>query len=70
LTEVLTDNNTKLPERVREPARKNYELWKDNPYHTSLEFKPVKATRGIYSFRVGLYGRALGAMKVQEQTAV
>jgi hypothetical protein len=60
LTEDFIERYRKLPETVRKTARKNYNLWKENPYHPSLEFKPVRATRGIYSIRVGLGWRALG----------
>ena len=28
-----------LPQRVKETAKKNYELWQENPFHPSLEFK-------------------------------
>jgi hypothetical protein len=31
-----------LPQRVKETAKKNYELWKENSFHPSLEFKEVK----------------------------
>jgi hypothetical protein len=49
LTEDFIECFRKLPERVRRTARKNYKLWKENPYHPGLEFKSVKATKGIYS---------------------
>jgi hypothetical protein len=47
-----------LPEAVRELARKNYELWRDDPRHPSLNFKPVG--RGVWSVRIGRSYRALG----------
>lgn len=28
----------RLPQRIKETAKKNYELWKENPFHRSLEF--------------------------------
>ena len=59
-----------LPERVRRTARKNYKLWKANPRHPSLEFKPVKGTKNIYSIRAGIGWRALGVMKEGEDTIV
>lgn len=49
-----------LPREVQSLARKNYLLWRGNPRHPSIQFKPVKA--GIWSARVGLAYRALGAM--------
>ncbi len=51
---------SKLPERVRLKARKNYKLWKENPAHPSLEFKKVHANNPIYSVRIGMGWRALG----------
>ena len=40
----------KLPTRVQELARKNYELLKKNPEHPSLHFKKVGRYRSV---RVG-----------------
>jgi len=50
----------KLPERIRRQARKNYQLWKANPHHPSLNFKCVGSKSPIYSIRVGIGFRALG----------
>lgn len=47
-----------LPQSARKVAVKNYRLWRDNPQHPSLRFKPVKD--GLWSVRLGLYYRALG----------
>jgi len=55
-----------LPERVKRTARKNYRLWKDNPYHPSLEFKEVNQEEHIWSIRVGIGWRALGKVKDKE----
>ncbi|MDP9310814.1 MAG: hypothetical protein M3R24_07955 [Chloroflexota bacterium] len=49
-----------LPEEVWRQARKNYQLWKQNPYHPSLHFKRVHAHEPLYSVRIGLGWRALG----------
>ena len=46
----------KLPEHIRELADKNFALLKENPQHSSLQFK--KAGR-FWSARVGLRYRAL-----------
>ena len=70
LTDDFIECFRKLPERVREKAKKNYKLWIENPYHPSLAFKPAIATKGIYSIRVGLGWRALGVMKEEEHTVV
>ncbi len=50
----------KLPERVQKSACKNYQLWKKDPNHPSLEFKKVNSKQPIYSIRVGIGWRAVG----------
>jgi hypothetical protein len=50
----------KLPEAIRQQARRNYRIWRENPSHPSLHFKRVHATEPIYSVRVGIGWRALG----------
>jgi hypothetical protein len=52
-----------LPRKIKELARKNYSLWIDNPEHPGLNFKKIKSTDSIYSIRVGIGWRALGALK-------
>lgn len=59
-----------LPQRVKETATKNYKLWKENPFHPSLEFKEVKPKEKIWSVRVGIGWRALGIMKSEEEKIV
>jgi hypothetical protein len=49
----------RLPERLQRLARKNFALWKLNPWHPSLQFKEVKPQ--LWSARVGLDYRALAA---------
>ena len=46
-----------LPDPVKELARKNYELLKENPHHPSLHLKQTKNYRSV---RIGLHYRALG----------
>ncbi len=50
----------KLPANIREIAKKNFTLWKENSFHPSLEFKQVNAIKLVYSVRIGLDWRALG----------
>jgi hypothetical protein len=49
-----------LPAHVQSLARKNYELWRRNPRHPSLEFKGLRGGKGRFSIRVGEHFRALG----------
>jgi len=60
----------KLPPRIKETAKKNYEIWKQNPFHPSLEFKEVKPKENIWSVRIGIGWRALGVMKADEEKIV
>lgn len=53
----------RLSEEIRELADKNYELLKSDPYHPSLHLKQVDKRRQLWSVRVGLHFRALGAEK-------
>ncbi len=52
-----------LPERIKNLARKNYKLWKENPHHPSLEFKELKHNSHIYSIRIGIGWRAIGIIE-------
>ncbi|MGR3178655.1 MAG: ParE family toxin-like protein [Candidatus Anammoxibacter sp.] len=53
----------RLPDRIKQKARKNYKLWKQNPSHPGLDFKNVHPREPIYSIKVGLGWRALGVKK-------
>ena len=70
MTSSLTDDFRecfrKLPQRIQQQARKNYKLWKLNPYHRSLEFKKVHHSRPIYSVRVSIGWRAVGIKRGDE----
>ncbi len=52
-----------LPTHIQKLARKNYLLWRDNPGHPGLDFKPVNKSRSAYSIRIGIGWRAVGAKK-------
>jgi mRNA-degrading endonuclease RelE of RelBE toxin-antitoxin system len=50
-----------LPKEVRAQARNAYRLFKEDPYHSSLHFKPITGrVKNLYSARVGAKYRALG----------
>jgi len=49
----------RLPVSIQRQARKSYQLFKENPQHPSLRFKPVHNTQPIYSVRVNREYRAL-----------
>lgn len=54
-----------LPGTVKQHARKAYALWKNDPYHPSLHFKPIHPTHPVYSVRVSRKWRAVGILKEQ-----
>lgn len=58
----------KLPNPIKQLARKNYRLWKQNPLHPGLQFKRVQAVEGVYSVRVGLDWRVLGVKDGETMT--
>ncbi len=52
-----------LPNRIQNQARENYKIWKKDMENPSLHFKKINV-RSIYSIRVSLGYRALGAKKM------
>jgi len=55
-----------LPPQVQAQARLAYQLFRQDPFHPSLRFKQVHASRPIFSARVGLAYRALAARDQDE----
>jgi hypothetical protein len=49
-----------LPVSVQQQAAKAYNLWHEDPYHPSLQFKRVSQRQPIYSARVSFNYRVLG----------
>jgi hypothetical protein len=60
ITDKFREAFAELPADVQKQARQAYRLFIENPYHPSLHFKPIHATRPIYSVRIGLDYRAVG----------
>ncbi len=52
-----------LPDNTRQLADKAYRLWLGEPSHPSLQFKRIHRGRQIYSVRISLDWRALGAVQ-------
>jgi len=67
LTASFIANFKRLPKRIQRSARRDYQLWKRDPNHPSLQFKRVGRRLEAYSVRVGIGWRALG---VKEQDVV
>jgi hypothetical protein len=55
-----------LPPGVQQQARRAYRLFRQNPAHASLLFKPVHPKRPIYSVRISLGYRAVGIFEGNE----
>lgn len=47
---------------MRKQARDSYRLFRENPSHPSLQYKPVHPRLPIYSVRVSLGYRAVGTV--------
>jgi hypothetical protein len=62
LTADFVECFARLPADVQEQARRAYQIWRSNPAHPGLRFKPVQGYDGLYSVRIGLGWRALGRM--------
>jgi hypothetical protein len=52
-----------LSPEVRAYAKRVYARWRRDPWHPSLQFKPVHQTLPIYSVRIGLHWRAIGVKR-------
>ncbi|MBL9115377.1 MAG: hypothetical protein JNJ83_10260 [Verrucomicrobiaceae bacterium] len=63
LTKSFRAEFDRLPTAVQELAVKNYRLWRRDPRHPSLRFKPIGS---YWSVRIGLEYRALG--RIHEDT--
>lgn len=57
-----------LPGSVQRQARRAYALWRNDPYHPSLQFKRVSQRQPVFSARVGLDYRALAFWKGEAVT--
>jgi hypothetical protein len=55
-----------LPIDVKRQAYAAYRLFKRDPYHTSLYFKPVRSKHPFYSVRIGIGHRALGLRETDD----
>ena len=53
----------RLPNEVKDQARRAYSIWRANPEHPGLRFKPIQGHDRLYSVRVGLGWRALGRLE-------
>jgi hypothetical protein len=52
-----------LPAHVQQQARDAFQLFRQNPSHPGLRFKKVHPDPPIYSARVGIGYRAVGALQ-------
>lgn len=62
INDDFRDCYARLPSEVRAQARRAYRLWRADPAHPGIRFKPIHATEPIYSARVGRSWRALGLL--------
>ncbi|SMO40475.1 hypothetical protein [Gracilimonas mengyeensis] len=57
------ENYQKLPEEIKQKARKAYQFFKQDPSHPSLRFKKIIDNPDVYSVRVSMDYRAIGVKK-------
>ena len=67
VTQSFITSFHRLPKRIQESARRDYQLWKRDPHHPGLQFKRVGRRQEAYSVRVAIGWRALG---VKEQDVI
>ena len=63
VTKSFRKRLNQLPKSVQEQAEKTYDLWREDPYHKSLQFKRVSQRQPIYSARISLNYRVLGLLE-------
>ena len=57
-----------LPAEVQRLASKNYELWREDPLHPSLRFRPLQGHPQLFTTRIGDHYRALAV--IEEDCAI
>ena len=57
-----------LPEHIQQQARAAYRLFRQDPAHPSLRFKPIHSSEPVYSARVGRSYRALAIREGERLT--
>jgi mRNA-degrading endonuclease RelE of RelBE toxin-antitoxin system len=62
-TKTFRKRLKELPKSIQKQAVKAYALWKNDPYHPSLQFKRVSQRQPIYSARVTINYRVLGLLE-------
>lgn len=63
ITQKFLKSYWHLPIDVRSQARKAYQLFKENPQHSSIHFKRIHTTKPIYSARVNIDYRTIGRLE-------
>ena len=63
VTKTVRTQLRDLPASFQEQAAKAYALWREDPYHPSLQFKRVSQKQPIYSVRVSISYRVLGLLE-------
>ena len=67
-TERFRKTFQQLPEHIQRQARAAYRLFRQDPAHPSLRFKPVHPSEPVYSARVGRGYRALAIREGERLT--
>lgn len=51
-----------LPKEIKQIAKKQYHIFKNDPYHASLHFKKIHSNKPIYSCRINKDYRTVGVL--------
>jgi hypothetical protein len=70
LTDDFRECYARLPDAVKELARKAYRQWVDNPSHPGLRFKKVHGQESVYAVRIGRGWRDLGLVRERHDYVV
>jgi hypothetical protein len=62
-TQDFWDLFESLPAEAQGLAVKTYSLWRENPRHPSLQFRPLRAHRDRYTVRIVARYRALARVE-------
>jgi hypothetical protein len=62
-TKRFKNAEAKLPDHVKEQAKKAFHLWNENNHHPGLHYKNIVPGKPIFSVRVALGYRAVGLLE-------
>ena len=65
-TDKFWKSYNNLPAEIKKKAKESYQLFRKDPYHSSLRFKKIHSNRNIFSVRITKDYRAVGVIEKDE----